>query len=71
MRRRRSRLRDRRAGPIPATVAIDGAKNAGILAAQILGAGDPSLLDRVARYKRDLDAMVMGKVAKMESGELG
>ena len=54
-----------------ATVAIDGVKNAGILAAQILGAGDPSLLDRVARYKRDLDAMVMGKVAKMESGELG
>jgi len=48
-----------------ATVAINGAKNAGILAAQILGAGDPTLLDRVAQYKRDLEAMVMGKVEQM------
>jgi 5-(carboxyamino)imidazole ribonucleotide mutase len=48
-----------------ATVAINGAKNAGILAAQILGASDPAVLDRVERYKRDLEAMVMGKVEKM------
>ena len=53
-----------------ATVAINGAKNAGILAAQILGAGDPAMLDRVAQYKRDLEAMVMGKVEKMAE-ELG
>ena len=53
-------------GGVPvATVAINGAKNAGILAAQILGAGDPTLLDRVAQYKRDLEAMVMGKVEQM------
>lgn len=48
-----------------ATVAINGAKNAGILAAQILGAGDDTVLDRVVRYKADLEAMVMGKVEKM------
>jgi 5-(carboxyamino)imidazole ribonucleotide mutase len=50
-----------------ATVAINGARNAGILATQILGTGQPALLDRVAAFKRSLEAMVMGKVAKMES----
>jgi 5-(carboxyamino)imidazole ribonucleotide mutase len=54
-------------GGIPvATVAINGAKNAGILATQILGAGDDARLERVAQYKRDLDAMVMEKAAKLE-----
>ena len=53
------------AGVPVATVAINGAKNAGILAAQILGASDSELLDRVAKYKADLEEMVMGKVAKM------
>ena len=53
------------AGVPVATVAINGAKNAGILAAQILGASDGELLDRVAKYKADLEEMVMGKVAKM------
>jgi 5-(carboxyamino)imidazole ribonucleotide mutase len=57
------------AGVPVATVAINGAKNAGILAAQILGTGDPALLDRVARYKRDLETMVMGKVEKMAAGQ--
>lgn len=59
-------------GGVPvATVAINGAKNAGILAAQILGAGDPVLLDRVAQYKRDLEAMVMGKVESMAAEQAG
>lgn len=53
-----------------ATVAINGAGNAGILAAQILGAADDDILDRVARYKADLENMVMGKVEKMAAGEL-
>jgi 5-(carboxyamino)imidazole ribonucleotide mutase len=35
-----------------ATVAIGGAWNAGLLAAQILGAGDDDILDRVAEMKR-------------------
>ena len=49
-----------------ATVAINGARNAGILAAQILGVSDAALLGRVARFKADLEAMVLGKVEKME-----
>ncbi|AFL75192.1 5-(carboxyamino)imidazole ribonucleotide mutase [Thiocystis violascens] len=49
-----------------ATVAINGAKNAGILAVQILGASDPAMRERIVRYKRDLEAMVMEKVAKLE-----
>ena len=53
------------AGVPVATVAINGARNAGILAAQILGTGEPELLDRVARYKRDLEASVLAKVQKM------
>jgi 5-(carboxyamino)imidazole ribonucleotide mutase len=53
------------AGVPVATVAINGAKNAGILAAQILGAGDPQVLERVARYKRDLESIVMQKVARL------
>ena len=58
------------AGVPVATVAIDGAKNAGLLAAQIVGAGDPAVLDRVAGFKRNLEAMVLGKVEKMARGEL-
>ncbi len=59
-------------GGVPvATVAINGAKNAGILAAQILGAGDPALLDRVAQYKKELEATVMGKVAQLEADQAG
>ena len=53
------------AGIPVATVAIDGARNAGILAAQILGTGEPALLDRVAQYKRDLEATMLAKVEKM------
>jgi len=59
------------AGVPVATVAINGAKNAGLLAAQIIGAGDSTVLDRVERFKRDLEAMVLEKVDKMARGELG
>jgi 5-(carboxyamino)imidazole ribonucleotide mutase len=51
-------------GGVPvATVAINGAKNAGILAAQILGTADDALRQRMVDYKAGLDAMVMDKVA--------
>lgn len=50
-----------------ATVAIDGARNAGLLAAQILGSSSPQIRERVVQYKRDLHTMVMEKVARMES----
>jgi 5-(carboxyamino)imidazole ribonucleotide mutase len=49
-----------------ATVAINGAKNAGILAAQILGTEDSAIAKQVADYKQSLDDMVMDKVANWE-----
>ncbi|MES9850861.1 MAG: 5-(carboxyamino)imidazole ribonucleotide mutase [Candidatus Thiodiazotropha sp. L084R] len=49
-----------------ATVAINGAKNAAILAAQILGASDPEMRQKVRDYKLALEEMVMGKVEVME-----
>ena len=49
-----------------ATVAINGAKNAGILAAQILGTADNAIAKQVADYKQSLDDMVMTKVANWE-----
>lgn len=54
------------AGVPVATVAINGAKNAGILAAQILGASDAEIRERIVCFKQDLEAMVMAKVAAME-----
>jgi len=42
-------------GGVPvATVALNGAKNAGILAAQIIGAADKCVLDKVLAYKEGL-----------------
>ena len=46
-------------GGVPvATVAVNGAQNAGILAAQVLSAGDDAIADRVAAYKKDLKEKV-------------
>lgn len=49
-----------------ATVAINGAKNAGILATQILGTADSAIAKQVADYKQSLDEMVMTKVGNWE-----
>ena len=47
-------------GGVPvATVALDGAKNAGILAAQIIGSSDKEVLDRIMAYKEDLKVNVL------------
>ena len=55
-------------GGIPvATVAIGNAKNAGLLAVQILACDRPALLDRVADYRRQLEAEVLAKQAKLEA----
>ncbi len=58
------------AGVPVATVAINGARNAGILAAQILGTADEAILDRVARFKQDMETRVLEKAGRMERGEL-
>ncbi len=49
-----------------ATVAVNAAKNAGILAAQILAVADPGLQQRIVEYKKALEAEVMSKVARLE-----
>jgi 5-(carboxyamino)imidazole ribonucleotide mutase len=51
-----------------ATVALNAAKNAGILAAQILATSDPALLERIVQFKRKLEEEVMGKVEKLGKG---
>ncbi|HUM52360.1 MAG TPA: 5-(carboxyamino)imidazole ribonucleotide mutase [Chitinophagales bacterium] len=49
-------------GGVPvATVAINGAKNAGILAAQIIATHDKSLLQKVIDYKSNLENEVIEK----------
>lgn len=55
------------AGVPVATVAVDGAKNAGILAAQILSVGQPELREKITAYKADLNDQVMTKVGKLAS----
>lgn len=46
-------------GGVPvATVALNGAKNAGILAAQIIGSSDKCVLDKIIAYKEGLKVMV-------------
>lgn len=47
-------------GGVPvATVALNGAKNAGILAAQILGSSDQTILEKIIAYKEELKAKVI------------
>lgn len=54
-------------GGVPvATVALDGAKNAGILAAQIVAAGDERLLEKINNYKQNLKELVHQKAAKLK-----
>ena len=42
-----------------ATVAIDGALNAGILAAQMLATGDKTIMDKTIRYKESLKQKIV------------
>lgn len=54
-------------GGVPvATVALNGAKNAGILAAQILGSHDVSVRKKVIAYKKKLTREVGKKIVKVE-----
>lgn len=45
-----------------ATVALNGAKNAGILAASILGSSNPIILHQVITYKEGLKNQVLSKI---------
>lgn len=54
-------------GGVPvATVAINGAKNAGILAAQILGANSKKIRKKVSAYKEEMRDEVNTKIQKLE-----
>jgi 5-(carboxyamino)imidazole ribonucleotide mutase len=50
-----------------ATVALNAAKNAGILAAQIIGAQDETVLGRILTYKQDLAEGVKVKYTRLEA----
>jgi 5-(carboxyamino)imidazole ribonucleotide mutase len=54
------------AGVPVATVAIDGAKNAGILAAQILGTSDDVIRNAVAQFKKTMRETSEAKARKLE-----
>lgn len=50
-----------------ATVALNGAKNAGILAAQIIGSSDKCLLDKIMLYKEGLKQKVIDGAKSVSS----
>ena len=53
-------------GGVPvATVALNGAKNAGILAAQIVGTSEPEVLKKVSQYKQELKTKVINSSKKL------
>jgi 5-(carboxyamino)imidazole ribonucleotide mutase len=54
------------AGVPVATVAINGARNAGLLAAQMLATGDAQLLERIGALKKALADSVLEKARKVE-----
>ena len=54
-------------GGIPvATVALDGAKNAGILAAKIIASSNPELLERMLKYMEEMKMKVLEGAAKVK-----
>jgi 5-(carboxyamino)imidazole ribonucleotide mutase len=50
-----------------ATMAINGAENAGIMAAAILGVSDDAVYDKLERYKLELAAAVEKKAERLEA----
>ena len=57
------------AGVPVATVAIDNATNAGLLAAQVVATADSDLRDRLKAYKRALQAKVEEKARRLKAGD--
>jgi len=55
------------AGIPVATVAVNGGRNAGLLAARILAPADPALADRLEAFARNLEAEVLAKAARLEA----
>ena len=59
------------AGVPVATVSIGGARNAGLLAARILGASDPALQQRMVAFQESLESMVLDKDKALREKLLG
>jgi 5-(carboxyamino)imidazole ribonucleotide mutase len=59
------------AGVPVATVSIGGARNAGLLAVRILGAGDPQLRAKVEEFQKELAQTVLKKDAELRDRLLG
>jgi 5-(carboxyamino)imidazole ribonucleotide mutase len=57
------------AGVPVATVAVDNARNAGLLAIRILGTSDPALRERMEKFQAELDAAVRDKDEKLRRDE--
>ena len=56
-------------GGVPvATVALNGAKNAGILAGQIIGSNDKCVLDKIVAYKEGLKQAVLKAAEDLKKG---
>jgi len=49
-----------------ATLAVNGARNAGILASQIIGLKNRAIAAKVERYKQNLEGDVLSKAAKLD-----
>lgn len=55
-------------GGVPvATVALNGAKNAGILAAQIISVSNSSVRNKIIQYKQELKEQVVAKSNKLKT----
>jgi 5-(carboxyamino)imidazole ribonucleotide mutase len=49
-----------------ATVALNASKNAGILAAKIIGASEPKVLARMSDYMKELEQKVLMSAEKLK-----
>ena len=54
-----------------ATVALNGAKNAGLLAARIIGTSNESVSNRVKQYSDDMKGVVLEKAKRVEETKKG
>jgi 5-(carboxyamino)imidazole ribonucleotide mutase len=50
-----------------ATVGLDGARNAGILAAQIVGTGDPAVMEKMLKFKEGLASKIVKANEELKS----
>jgi phosphoribosylaminoimidazole carboxylase PurE protein len=55
------------AGIPVATVAVNNAANAGLLAVRILGASDPDLRQKMIEYQSELEVQVLAKASRLEN----